>query len=63
MVIFFNGSYPLRVDWMDVEIGEVDLLVFLHDRVDLKSFRVKLIHQLGLEVREYEVSVLVSCYK
>ena len=63
MVVFVNGSYPLRVDWMDVEIGEVDLLVFLHERLDLKRLRIKLVHHLGLGIREYEVSVLVSCYK
>ena len=50
MVVFSNCGYPFRVDRMDVEIGEIDFLVFFNNRRRFESLGVKFKYQFGLEV-------------
>jgi hypothetical protein len=48
---------------MNVEIGEVNLFVFVDDRVHFKSLRIQLIYHLGLKIREYELAIRLSGHK
>lgn len=62
MMILFDGGYPLRVDWMDVEVGKINFIVFLDDGPNFTTLRVELIHGLRYKIREDETSTLqVAC--